>query len=321
MTRALIVGDRGQDGRILFELCARSGPVVGLDVNGLRASDASDSQRFELPAAVDLQDERQVLDLCARFVPEEVYYLAARHHSSEEHPDEATELRECTKVHVLGLINVLEALRKRAPECRAFYASSSHTFGQPVTPTQDESTPFAPHNPYAITKVTGTHTCRLYRERYGMHVSVGILYNHESPLRGPRFVSQRIARAARQAAREPGHSLKLGSLSAVVDWGYAPDFVDAMVRVVAAPRPDDYVVATGQPHTVRDFVEAAFGSVGLDWRAHVEESAAIAASPHGTLVGDASKLRRTTGWSPTVTFEQMVRILVEAADPAADGTT
>jgi GDPmannose 4,6-dehydratase len=262
---------------------------------------------------VDLQDEAQLVDLCARFMPDEVYYLAAHHHSSEEHPDDATELRESTKVHVLGLINVLEALRKRAPRCRVFYASSSHAFGQPATPKQDESTPFAPRNPYAITKVAGTHTCRLYRERCGMHVSVGILYNHESPLRGPRFVSQRIARAARQAAIDPSFRLKLGSLSAVVDWSYAPDFVDAMVRILAAPQPDDYVVASGEPHTVRDFVEAAFGFMGLDWHAHVEEGGA--ASAHGTLVGDASKLRRRTGWAPTVTFEKMVQILVEAADP------
>ena len=286
------------------------GPVVGLDVGGLRTANV---EGVELPSVVDLQDERQLADLCARFVPDELYYLAARHHSSEEHPDEATELRECTKVHLLGLVNVLEAVRKNTPGCRVFYASSSHTFGQPTTQRQDESTPFSPRNPYAVTKVAGTHVCRLYRERYGMHVSVGILYNHESPLRGPRFASQRIAHGARQAARDSAFRLKLGSLAAVVDWGYAPDFVDAMLRIVSEPCPDDYVVATGEPHTVRDFVEAAFGFMNVDWRAHVEESQTIAAS-HGMLVGDASKLRGRTGWAPTVTFEKMVQILVAAAE-------
>jgi GDPmannose 4,6-dehydratase len=310
MTRALVVGDLGQDGRILFEQRSRSGPVVGIDVGGLRTAG---SDGFDLPASVDLQDEAQVAELCARVVPDEAYYLAARHHSSEEHPDEASELRECTKVHLLGFVNVLDALRRHAPECRVFYASSSHTFGQPTSATQNESTPFSPRNPYAVTKVAGAHTCRLYRERYGMHVSVGILYNHESPLRGPRFVSQRIARGARQAAGDPAFRLKLGSLSAVVDWGYAPDYVDAMIRIVADPRPDDYVIATGQPHTVRDFVEAAFGFMSLDWRAHVEESSGIAASSQGTLIGDSSKLRARTGWAPTVSFEEMVQILVAAS--------
>jgi GDPmannose 4,6-dehydratase len=309
MTCTLVVGDRGQDGRILFEQRAKAGSVVGIDVGGLRTAGPL---RLDLPAAVDLQNDAHVAELCARVVPDEVYYLAARHHSSEEHPDEASELRECTKVHLLGFVNVLDGLRRHAPGCRVFYASSSHTFGQPTRATQDESTPFSPRNPYAVTKVAGVHTCRLYRERYGMHVSVGILYNHESPLRGPRFVSQRIARGARQAASDPAFRLKLGSLSAVVDWGYAPDYVDAMVRIVADPRPDDYVIATGQPHTVRDFVEAAFGFMGLDWRAHVEESPAVAATPQGTLVGDSSKLRTRTGWAPTVSFEEMVRILVAA---------
>lgn len=284
---------------------------MGLDIDGLRTAGVPG---LELPGVVDLQDEGELAELCARFIPDEVYYLAARHHSSEEHPDEGVELRECTKVHLLGFVNVLEALRKHAPRCRVFYASSSHTFGQPTTPRQDESAPFSPGNPYAVTKVAGAHVCRLYRERYGMHVSVGILYNHESPLRGPRFVSQRIARGARRAEQDPTFRLKLGSLSAVVDWGYAPDFVDAMVRIVAEPLPDDYVVATGEPHTVRDFVEAAFGFVGRDWRDHVEESQGAAAPSRGTLVGDASKLRARTGWAPTVTFEKMVQILVAAAD-------
>jgi GDPmannose 4,6-dehydratase len=310
MTRTLVVGAGGQDGSILFERRSKGGAVVGIDVAGVRTAGAPG---LELPAAVDLQDEAQLAQVCARFPPDEVYYLAARHHSAEEHPEEATELRECTKVHLLGFINVLEALRRHAPGCRVFYASSSHTFGQPTTPAQNESTPYDPRNPYAVTKVAGAHTCRLYRERYGMHVSVGILYNHESPFRGPRFASQRIAHGARRAARDPAFRLKLASLSAVVDWGYAPDFVDAMERIVAHPRPDDYVVATGEPHTVCDFVETAFAFVGLDWRAHVEETQDIGAPSHGTLVGDASKLRRQTGWAPTVSFEKMVQILVAAA--------
>lgn len=190
-------------------------------------------------------------------------------------------------------------------------------FGRPSSPTQDESTPFSPKNPYAITKVAGAHTCALYRERAGMHVSVGILYNHESPSRGPQFVTQRIVRAARAAAKDRAHTFTIGSLSATVDWGYAPDYVDAMIRMLAQDTPDDYVVATGVPHTVQDFVAAAFAHVGLAWRPHVVEDPTVVKGERTTLVGDSTKLRRATGWKPTVSFEEMVGILVAANPPPA----
>jgi GDPmannose 4,6-dehydratase len=191
-------------------------------------------------------------------------------------------------------------------------------FGRPKTPRQDESTPFAPANPYAITKVAGAHACALFRERHGLHVSVGILYNHESPLRGPRFVTSRIVRGAQMAARDPSYKLQLGALSAIVDWGWAPDYVDAMIRIVCQPVPDDYVIATGEPHTVQDFAAAAFGHLGLDWRVHVEEDASIVRGVRPAempLVGDATKLRTRTGWEPSVTFDEMVKRLVSTTPP------
>jgi GDPmannose 4,6-dehydratase len=311
MTRALIIGCKGQDGSLLFEHRSKTCTVVGLDVGVVTSHGDVEAS---LPAAVDIHDAGAVEDLLARFPADEIYYLAARHHSSQERPDDATELRECTRLNFLALVNVLEAVRVRAPACRLFYAGSSHMFGAPSSTTQDERTPFSPKNPYAITKVAGAHACALYRERHGVHASVGILYNHESPLRPPQFVSQRIAQGAKRASRDPGFKLAIGSLSAVVDWGYAPDYVEAMARIVAQPAPDDYVVATGEPHTVQNFVEIAFRAVGLDWRAHVEEDHAIVKSPPGKLVGDASKLRARTGWRPSVTFEEMVRILVGERD-------
>jgi GDPmannose 4,6-dehydratase len=314
MRRALILGCRGQDGRLLFEQRVRSCAVLGIDVGEVR-SHAVDASRpdHRLPAAVDIHDAEQVAGLIAAFMPDELYYLAARHHSSEERPDDARELAESMRVNCLALVHVLEAVRQRAPACRVFYAGSSHMFGAPTSAMQDESTPFAPENPYAISKVAGTHVCRLYRARHGLHVSVGILYNHESALRGERFVSQRIVRGAKEAAAHPQVRLALGSLSSIVDWGYAPDYIDAMVRIVSEDAPDDYVVATGQPHTVKDFAEAAFKAVGLDWRAHVEENPGLVKSPPGALVGNAAKLRERTGWKPTVTFEEMVHVLVDAA--------
>ncbi len=207
-------------------------------------------------------------------------------------------------------VNVLDALRRHAPACRAFYAGSSHMFGRPAVSPQNETTPFAPRSPYAITKVAGAHVAALYRDR-GMHVSVGILYNHESALRGPQFVSQRIVRGAKRAANDRTFELVLGDLSAVVDWGWAPDYVDAMVRILAQPAPDDYVVATGTPHSVQDFVASAFACAGVDWRSRVVEDPTIVKTKALPLVGDSTKLRARTAWAPTVTFEEMVKQLVQ----------
>ncbi|MGA7123880.1 MAG: GDP-mannose 4,6-dehydratase [Polyangiaceae bacterium] len=311
MTRVVVVGANGQDGRILFERRSQSCAVLGLDVEFSVQHGVGDVAPTR---GVDLQDPHQVSDLLGRLVPDELYYLAAHHHSSEEQSDEATEFRKCSEVHLVGLVHVLEAIRRHAPNCRVFFAGSSQMFGEPAAPRQNESTPFAPRNAYAITKVAGAHACALYRERHGVYASVGILYNHESPSRGPRFVTQRIARGAWQAKRDPSYKLRLGSLSGVVDWGYAPDYVDAMIRIVAQPAGDDYVIATGEPHTVRDFVEVAFRIVGVDWKAHVEETPSLVRATRATLIGDSSKLRERTGWKPTLKFEQLVEVLVRAAE-------
>jgi GDPmannose 4,6-dehydratase len=313
--RRVVVGAGGQDGRILFDRSAGECGVLGLDVGSVKQHRLEDLA--PLPT-MDLLDAAQITELVARMSPDEVYYLAAHHHSSEEEPDEVTELRKCTDVHLIGLSHFLAAIRRAAPRCRLFFAGSSQMFGRPAVPRQNETTPFAPRNPYAITKVAAAHLCALYRERHGVHASVGILYNHESPRRGPRFVTQRIVRGALRARTDPTYKMKLGSLSAVVDWGYAPDYVDAMIRIVSQPEPDDYVVATGEPHTVQDFAAIAFGCLGLDWRAHVEEEPALVRTSPAILTGDASKLRARTGWQPTIGFEQMVRLLVMAASGQHD---
>ena len=311
MKRALVVGSSGQDGQLLLERLSGDGcAVLGIDLDTVTGICLDD----ELYNIVNIQHAGAVEQLVKRLVPDEVYYLAAHHHASEEHPHEAEELRASHDVHVMGLVNFLEAIRKHAPRSHLFYAGSSQMFGQPLlTSPQDESTRFAPRNAYAITKVAGAHVCALYREQYDVHASVGILYNHESPLRGPRFVSSRITRGARQATRDPDFKLTIGSLAATVDWGYAPDYVDAMVRMVRLPDAGDYVIATGELHTVRDFVEIAFEHVGLDWHAHVVENPTLVRPSSGVLAGDTSKLRARTDWKPTLGFETMVRLLVDAA--------
>ncbi len=310
MKRTVVVGCRGQDGSYLVERLAQDRAVIGLD-RGLVETHGVD---LALPDAVDLGDRDAVARFVAAALPDELYYLAAHHHSAEQRPDDGTELEACLAVNVIGLVHVLDALKAHAPTCRVFYAGSSHMFGGATTEVQSEATPFSPRNPYAITKVAGAHTCALYRQRARMHVSVGILYNHESPRRGPQFVPQRIVRGARAAAADATHRLTLGALDAVVDWGWAPDYVDAMIRIVRHPTPDDYIIATGEPHTVEDFARAAFGHLGLDWRAFVTEDPKLVKGEKITLIGDASKVREATGWKPSVGFEQMVRVLVEASD-------
>lgn len=294
MARALIVGSAGQDGTLLGEhLRARGDTVTGLPRGERTAGEVEQL----------VQDGR----------PDAIYYLAAYHHSSEDPPIEPLALFErSAAVHVTQLLYFLEAIRKRAPAARLFYAASSLIFGEPAETPQTEDTPFRPICVYGITKTAGVQLCRHYRRTHGVYASVGILYNHESPLRAPKFVSKKIVRAAHEIARGTRDRLVLGDLSAELDWGYAPDYVDAMHRILALPSPDDFVVATGEAHTVRELVELAFGQLGLDWRRHVEENRALITRPPLRRIGDASKLAAATGWRPATSFEAMVRALVEA---------
>ncbi len=302
MSTALVIGAGGQDGRLLSEQLTREGHrVVGITRGALDLSDAAGVRAF-----------------VASEQPDEIYYLAAHHHSSQDRAPEPVELfRASFAVHVDGLLNMLEAMRLESPHARLFYAASSHVFGsQPPTPVQDESTPLNPDNVYSITKAAGVHACRLYRNDYGLFASAGYLYNHESPYRRPEFVTTKIIRAAIDINHGSREKLVLGDLSAPVDWGWAPDYVDAMTRILHLDRPGDFVIATGEPHTVSEFAQLAFAGVGLDWREHVEENPGIITKRKLGLVGDPAKLKAATGWSPTVTFEGMIRKLLEAAAAA-----
>lgn len=302
--KALIVGSAGQDGRLLdAQLRARGTETVGI-------------VRGDVP----LGDRAAVADLVRRQRPDEIYYLAAHHHSSEQAAgDDVDLLRTSLDVHVHGLVHVLEAVAHHASKARLFYASSSHVFGRPSTSLQNEDSPRRPINVYGMTKSLGMDVVRYWRETRGLHASSGILYNHESPLRGESFVTTRIVRGAREAAvaKASGEvrALHVGSLSAVVDWGWAPDYTEAMQRIVACDVPDDYVVATGEPHTVDDFARVAFSAVGLDSRDWIVEVDGLVKKAGATLVGDAAKLRARTGWRPTIGFDEMVVRLVATTTP------
>lgn len=263
--------------------------------------------------AVDIGKRAQAAALIKRLRPDEVYYLAAYHHSSQDAPESGRALfRRSWAVHVDGLVAVLEAIRRHSPRTRLFYASSSLVFGAPRGGRASERTPLRPRDAYGISKAAGMLTCRLYREKHGLFAATGILFNHESPLRQERFLSRKLAKGAVAVRLGQVKEVVLGDLSAQVDWGWAPDYVDAMRRILALAAPADFVVATGKRHSVRDFARAVFSHVGLDWRKYVRAAPGVLRRRKPALVGDASALRRKTGWKPTVTFEQMAARLVDA---------
>jgi GDPmannose 4,6-dehydratase len=311
-----VVGHQGQDGRLLVQrLTERGDEIVGIARHECLAP------ANLLPSACRLDDRDSIFELVRRWQPHEIYYLAAHHGSSEQGPplDLADDLLASVRVNVAGVVHFLEALRRHAPSTRLFYASTSLIFGsRPVQTPQDESTPTTPEEPYAISKCMGGIAVREYRSRHGVHASIGILYNHESHLRRPSFLSAKIVHAAVAAGRGATEPLLLGDLDARVDWGYAPDFVDAFLRILALDEPSDFIVATGQAHTVREFAATAYGHLGLDWRHFVREEPGILARHRGSRVGNPGRLQRMTGWRPTLDFEAMVRTLVDQARAAAN---
>lgn len=305
MSRALIIGHTGQDGRLLQDqLLARGDVVVGAS------------------RSVDLLNAPSVGEMIAAAAPGEVYYLAAHHHSSQEAASHDVEVwRESWNVHVQGFGNVLSALQRQIPGARVFYAASSRVFGHPMTPTQNEGSPRLPEDPYGLTKAAGMMLAQYYRRVHGLFVACGILFNHESPLRGSRFVTQRVVRGLVAISRGHATTLEVGSLDARVDWGYAPDYTRAMQMILALDEPDDFVVATGETHSVRELIEAVALHLGVDWNACVKETGSLLHRPSQPLCGDASKLRKATGWIPSVDFSGLVERLVAAALAAPDEST
>lgn len=300
MNRCAVIGHKGQDGKILSDLLQnRGGCVIGVGRGDLDLTDLAAVEAF-------LYKEK----------PDKIYYLAAFHHSSEDHDDrnDAALFRKSIDVHQVGAISFLEAILKSGNSSRFFYAASSHVFGEPATTPQNEQTPFRPTNIYGITKCAGVEACRFYRRKHGIHASAGILYNHESEFRSSKFVSQKIVRGAVAVSRGKTDFIRLGNLDARTDWGYAPDFVEAMALIMDLPIPDDYVIATGVTHTVREFAEITFTQLGLDWKQHVAvDESLITRKTSELLVGDCAKLRNRTHWLPKTSFKKMISNMIKAA--------
>jgi GDPmannose 4,6-dehydratase len=314
---AIIVGAAGQDGQLLFEsLQAQGMRLLGIE----RRATFSNTEWDEDP--VDICNADAVQDIIVRYAPNEIYYLAAHHNASEGAVENDAQLLEKSlAVNVQGLAHFLEGMRQRARNARLFYAASSHIFGRARVSPQDETTPCEPVNVYGISKIAGTSLCRLYRTVHGVFAAVGILYNHESWLRRPEFVTRKIVTAVADIATGHEQVLKLANFDAKVDWGYAPDYVSAMQLIVRHATADDFVVASGKPHTVRDFCEVAFAAAGLDYRRYTSLDPNLVVRAQPPVVGNPAKLMSQTGWRPSVSFEEMVGLLVKRELATRSATT
>jgi GDPmannose 4,6-dehydratase len=313
--KALITGITGQDGSYLAEHLLGLGYEVHGIIRHVAVEDTA-ARMARLAGIVDrlhlhsgsLESYASLFQIVQRIQPHELYHLAAQSFVSYSFEDAFSTFH--TNIH--GTHHVLEAVRQAAPECRVYFAASSEMFGKVRETPQTERTPFHPRSPYGITKVTGFHLSQNYREAYGLYVASGILFNHESPRRGYEFVTRKITSHAARIKRGLAKTLPLGSLEARRDWGYAPDYVRAMHLMLQQPTPEDFVIATGETHSVREFCERAFAHVGLDYREHVVFEPAFARPAEVSLLqGDASHAQRVLGWTPTVRFEELVPIMVD----------
>lgn len=317
MKTAFVTGITGQDASYLAELLLDK----GYEVHGIirRTSTVSTVRiahlldRITMHSA-DLTDAMSVARVVAEVQPHEFYNLGAMTDVAKSF----TEPAATQAVNGQGVVTCLEAIRLFSPHTRFYQASTSEMFGG-SPPPQNETTPFKPKSPYAIAKVAAYHTTVLYREAYGLHASNGILFNHESPRRGETFVTRKIAKAAARISLGLQRKLHLGNLNARRDWGYAGDYVEAMWLMLQQDRPDDYVIATGESHSVREFCEAAFEILGLHWENYVEYDPKYERPCEvDALCGDASKARGVLGWKPKTGFRELVGMMVESERMAAD---
>jgi len=321
MKRALITGITGQDGSYLAELLL----AKGYEVHGIiRRSSTFNTKRIDpiykdphnqgvrlLLHYGDLADGTNLRRVLEAAGPDEVYNLAAQSHVKVSF-EEAEYTADIVGTGTLRLLECLrDHIRSSGKHVRFYQAGSSEMFGASAPP-QDENTPFYPRSPYAVAKVAAYYFAKNYREAYGMFIANGILFNHESERRGETFVTRKITRAAARIKLGLQDKLYLGNLDARRDWGHARDYVEAMWLMLQAPQPDDFVVATGEAHSVREFVTAAFGYLGLDWEKYVEvDPRYLRPTEVDYLMGDPQKAFRILGWKPRVSFDELVRVMVD----------
>jgi len=312
--KAFITGISGQDGSYLAELLLEK----GYEVHGLvqrvelENPDRSLSKISHIMDMIELHPSSiesypSLFRIIEKIQPDECYHLAAASFVSYSFDEEFA----IFNANVNGTHHIISVVKECAPHCRFYFAGSSEMFGNASVSPQNENTPFHPRSAYGITKVTGYHLTRNYRENYGLFACNGILFNHESERRGYEYVTRKITSTVAKIALGKASELRLGNLDAIRDWGYAPDYVRAMWLMLQQPDPDDYVIATGIPHSVRDFVELSFQEVGLDWQKYVViDPQFLRPSEKTLLLGDAQKAGDHLGWQPSVDLPEIVRRMV-----------
>jgi GDPmannose 4,6-dehydratase len=314
--RALITGITGQDGSYLAELLLAKGYEVHGAVRRVALEDPEHRlirlnavrDRVQLHAA-SLESFASVYQLVAKVAPDECYHLAAQSFVSYSFDDEFSTLN----TNINGTHFLLSAVKDLVPKCRFYFAGSSEMFGKAEEIPQNERTRFHPRSSYGISKVCGFELTRNYREAYGMHASSGILFNHESPRRGFEFVTRKITSGVARILAGKSTQIALGNLEAQRDWGHAREYVEAMWLMLQQPEPDDYVVATGETHSVREFVELAFSHVGLDYRDYVAADPTLFRPAEvNLLLGDCTKARTKLGWQSSIAFASLVREMVDS---------
>lgn len=314
--KALITGITGQDGSYLAELLL----AKGYEVHGLIRRVALEDPDHHLGRiahlrgklalhAGSLESFPSLYQVMRTVGPDECYHLAAQSFVSYSFDDAFSTLN----TNINGTHYLLAALAAAVPKCRFYFAGSSEMFGKAEAIPQAETTRFHPRSPYGISKVAGFDLTRNYREAYGIHASSGILFNHESPRRGYEFVTRKITAGVASIVAGKTRELRLGNLDARRDWGYAPDYVEAMWRMLQQETPDDYVIATGETHSVREFCETAFALAGLDYRQHVMVDPVLHRPAEvDLLIGDSTRARSILGWQPTTTFADLIRLMLNA---------
>ncbi len=316
MKKALITGITGQDGSYLAEFLLEK----GYEVHGIVRRVALEDPEHRLwrirhilnklilhPAS--LESYASLFNVVEKVKPDECYHLAAQSFVSYSFEDAFSTIN----TNINGTHFILSAIKQKAPDCKFYFAASSEMFGLTKQTPQNENIPFHPRSPYGISKVAGFDLTRNYRESYGLFACNGILFNHESPRRGFEFVTRKITNAVAEIKAGQSKELRLGNLDAKRDWGYAKDYIEAMSLMLQQDKPDDYVIATGETHSVKEFVELAFSHVGLNWKDYVViDKTLYRPAEVYELRGDFSKAKRVLGWQPKVNFEKLVKLMVDA---------
>lgn len=313
--KALITGITGQDGSYLAEFLLEKGYEVHGIVRRVAIEDPEHRlwrirhllEKIVLHSS-SIENYASIFNVVEKVRPDECYHLASESFVSYSFDDEFSMIN----TNINGTHYMLSALKKKTPYCRFYFAASSEMFGNAKETPQNENTPFYPRSSYGISKVAGFHLTRNYQESYNLHASSGILFNHESPRRGFEFVTRKVTSGVARIKLGLTRELRLGNLEAQRDWGYAGDYVKAMWLILQQDKPDDYVIATGDVHSVGELVELAFSYADLDWREYVnvDEKLYRPAEPH-KLIGDFTKAKKVLGWKPSISFEELIKMMVD----------